>query len=72
MATMPAAPPNSCWVAGGLMMILPALVNWGMLAGTGYPHRGIDGQGLDRRPYGGDIRLVTIAGAGSTPRTEVR
>lgn len=54
------------------MMILPALVNWGMLAGTGYPHRGIDGQGLDRRPYGGDIRLVTIAGAGSTPRTEVR
>jgi hypothetical protein len=37
MATTPPAPPNSfAWWEAGLIMILPAIVIWGMLAGTGY------------------------------------
>ena len=52
MATMLAAPPNSFSRTGDL----------GNACWSGVCARGIDGQGLDRRSYGGDVRLVKLAG----------
>jgi len=48
MATMLAAPPNSFSRTGDL----------GNACWSGVCARGIDGQGLDLRSYGGDVRLV--------------
>ena len=52
MATMLAAPPNSFFRTGDL----------GNACWSGVCARGIDGQGLDRRSYGGDVRLVKLVG----------
>lgn len=52
MATMLAAPPNRFFRTGDL----------GNACWSGVCARGIDGQGLDLRSYGGDVRLVKLAG----------